>query len=243
MKIFADYHTHTIHSHGKGTIRDNVEAARKKGLKEIAITDHGPGHFLFGVKKENLFKIRKEIDDLNKEFSDIKVLMGLEANIIGHDGSIDVDDEIISLIDILLVGFHFGAKPVSIKDAYYMFGLNYIGKFSEKVSNKAKILNTEAVINAINRYDIKLITHPGDKVDIDTLKLAKAAAKRGTALEINSSHGHLNVEYLKIAMKCNVNFIINSDAHKPNDIGNVENGIKTARLAGLSSDRILNAKD
>ena len=42
-KMTFDYHTHTIFSHGKGTIADNVEAARSKGLKGIAITDHGPG--------------------------------------------------------------------------------------------------------------------------------------------------------------------------------------------------------
>ena len=49
---FADYHTHTLYSHGKGTIQQNVEAAQRKGLKEIAITDHGPGHILYGVKRK-----------------------------------------------------------------------------------------------------------------------------------------------------------------------------------------------
>ncbi|WDC83585.1 PHP domain-containing protein [Caloramator sp. mosi_1] len=44
IKIIGDYHTHTIYSHGKGTIEDNVKAAINKGLKEIVISDHGPGH-------------------------------------------------------------------------------------------------------------------------------------------------------------------------------------------------------
>ncbi len=52
MKLYGDYHTHTIYSHGSGTIRDNVEEALRKGLKEIGICDHGPGHYLYGVKKE-----------------------------------------------------------------------------------------------------------------------------------------------------------------------------------------------
>ena len=73
MKVFADYHTHTIYSHGKGTIRDNVEAAIKRGLKEIAISDHGPGHIGFGVKKKNLYKIKREIEGLSKEYKDIKI--------------------------------------------------------------------------------------------------------------------------------------------------------------------------
>ena len=241
MKIFADYHTHTIYSHGKGTIRENVESAIKKGLKEIAICDHGPSHVGFGVKRKNFKKIRQEIDNLNKEYSQIKILMGVEANIIGYDGEIDVNDEIMELIDILLVGFHFGAMPKSIRDAYNMFVVNYLGRFSKKIDKKARDMNTKAVINAINRYDIDLITHPGAKVDIDTKELAKAASQRGTALEINSSHGFLTLEYLKIAMEENVKFLISSDAHRPEDVGNVESAIQRALKAGLNADRIINA--
>jgi putative hydrolase len=241
MKIFADYHTHTIYSHGKGTIRENVESAIKKGLKEIAICDHGPSHVGFGVKRKNFKKIREEIDKLNQEYKQIKILMGVESNIIGYDGEIDVNDEIIELIDILLVGFHFGAMPKSISDAYNMFILNYLGRFSKEIAKKARKMNTKAVINAINRYDIDLITHPGAKVDIDTRELAKAASQRGTALEINASHGFLTLEYLKIAMEENVKFLISSDAHRPEDVGNVDSAIQRALKAGLKTDRIKNA--
>lgn len=241
MRIIGDYHTHTIYSHGKGTIRENVEAAIKKGLKEIAICDHGPRHAGFGVKRSNFQKMRNEIDALNKEYKDIKILLGVEANIIGYDGEIDVDKEIIELLDILLVGFHFGAIPRTFSDAYKIFILNYLGKHSKKLADKARKLNTQALINAINRYNINLITHPGAKVDIDTRELAKAAAKRGTALEINASHGFLTVDYIKIAAKEEVKFMINSDAHRPEDVGKVEKGIKRALEANLSLDRIINA--
>lgn len=241
MKIFADYHTHTIYSHGKGTIRENVESAIKKGLKEIAICDHGPSHIGFGVKGKNFKKMRCEIDELNHEYKQIKILMGVEANIIGYDGEIDVNNEIMELIDILLVGFHFGAMPKSISDAYKMFVLNYLGRFFPKIAEMARKMNTKAVINAINRYDIDLITHPGAKVDIDTKELAKAAAKRNTALEINSSHGFLTLEYLRIAMEENVKFLISSDAHRPEDVGNVERAVQRALKAGLKAERVINA--
>lgn len=241
MRITGDYHTHTIFSHGKGTIRENVESAIKKGLKEIAICDHGPKHAGFGVKRKNFQVMRNEIDALNKEYKDIKILLGVEANIIGYDGEIDVNDEIIKLLDILLVGFHFGAVPKSLGDAYKMFVLNYLGRYSKGAAMKARELNTQAVINAINRYDIDLITHPGAKVDIDTRELARAAFKRSTALEINASHGFLTVEYIKIAAQEGVKFMINSDAHTPENVGNVEKGIKRALEANLSIDRIINA--
>ena len=95
MQIIGDYHTHTIYSHGKGTIRDNVEVAINKGLKEVAICDHGPGHVIYGIKREQIFEMRKEIDQMNKEYGKhgIRVLLGLEANVMDYDGNIDVDDE------------------------------------------------------------------------------------------------------------------------------------------------------
>lgn len=249
MKLIADYHTHSTYSnrmgkgHGKGTIRENVEAARKKGLKEIAITDHGPSHIGYGVTVNSLKKMRKEIDELNKEYDDIKILLGVEANIIGYDGTIDIDDTVLKYLDILVVGFHFGTMPKSIKDGYKMFVQNFLGKFSDKTSKKIRDKNTDALINAINKYDIFFISHPGAKVDVDTNRLAKAAAKRNTALEINSSHGYLTVEYIKIAMKENVNFVINSDAHHPDHIGLVTKGFERAKEAGLSVDKIINVTE
>lgn len=240
MEIFADYHTHTIYSHGKNTIRENVEVAIQKDLREIAITDHGPGHMLFGVKRENFKKMREEIDILNEEFKNINILLGVEANILSREGEVDVNDEIIELTDILLVGFHYGAKPKSIRDAYDMYILNKLYPRSNKVRNKCIRVNTEAMINAINNYNIKFITHPGAKLELDIIEIARAAGKRGTALEINSHHGHLSVEELRVAMNENVKFVINSDAHRKEDVGNVQKGISRAVEVGLNKKQILN---
>ncbi len=240
MEIFGDYHTHTIYSHGKHTIRQNVEVAIEKGLREIAITDHGPGHLLFGVKRENFKKMREEIDLLNEEFKDINILLGVEANILSRDGEVDVNDEIIGLTDILLVGFHYGAKPKGIRDAYDMYILNKLYPRSSKIRNKCRRVNTEAMINAINNYNIKFITHPGAKLELDITEVARAAGKRDTALEINSHHGHLSVEEFRVAMKENVKFVINSDAHCKEDVGNVQEGINRAVEVGLDKKQILN---
>lgn len=240
MEIFGDYHTHTVYSHGKDTIRDNVEAARELGLVEVAITDHGPSHMTYGVKRENFKKMREEVDSLNEEYKDIKVLLGVEANIISCEGEIDINDEIAGMIDILLVGFHFGAKPRILKDAYDLYILNQICKSSEKLLSKSIDINTKAMINAINNYDIDLITHPGAKLNIDIIEVARAAGKRNTALEINSHHGHLTVEELRVAMNENVKFMINSDAHRKEDVGNVQKGLDRAIEVGLDKSKILN---
>ena len=124
MRITADYHTHTIYSHGKGTIRENVEEAIKKGLKAIGICDHGPGHFLYGIKRDKIYQMRKEVDRLNKEYKEIDILLGVEANIIGFDGTIDVDEEVIDMLDILLLGFHYGVLFKSMGGYMFMNVVN-----------------------------------------------------------------------------------------------------------------------
>lgn len=243
MKIYGDYHTHTIYSHGKGTIRDNVEEAYIKGLKEVAICDHGPGHVGFGLKRSNIKKMREEINELNKEFEPkgLKVLLGIEANVIGFDGTIDVTEEDIKYLDILLLGYHFGAVPKNPIDFYKLYIYNFFSKVFPSLKEKAMKMNTMALIKALDRYPIDIITHPGSKVYVDIKMLAKKAVETGTALEINSSHSHLTVEEIEIALKEGVNFYINSDAHYPDDVGNVEEGIKRAKMVNVPVERIVNA--
>ncbi|MBF8983352.1 PHP domain-containing protein [Lutibacter sp. B2] len=243
MKIFADYHTHTIYSHGKGTIKENVEYAIKRGLKEIAITDHSYGHKIYGIKKDDIHKMRKEIDDLNASNIPIKVKLGVEANVIGFNGALDVDEDFLKNTDILLAGYHFGAVSSNLIEDIRIHGRNFLSKNFTFLDKKARIRNTDAIIKAIYQYNIDIITHPGDKGTVDIREIAKAAVDRNTLLEINSPHGYLTVEGIKIAMKEGVKFVINSDAHRPQDVGNVEAGIKRAIEAGLCAEQIVNAKE
>ena len=66
MILLGDYHTHTVFSHGKGTIEENVKVAQKKGLKEIAIADHGFQHRLYNIKRRDVPLMRKQIEDLKQ---------------------------------------------------------------------------------------------------------------------------------------------------------------------------------
>lgn len=243
MRIIADYHTHTRYSHGKGTIRENVEAAIEKGLKAIGICDHGPGHYLYGVKREKIYQMRREVDKLNREYKEIEILLGVEANIIGFDGTIDVDEEIIDILDILLLGFHYGVLFKSIGDYLFMNVANPVSKLLPIGRDRIIERNTEAIIKAIERYPIDIITHPGDKVKLNTKKVAEAAYAKGVALEINEKHNELSVENLKIALDTKVDFYINSDAHRPEEVGMVDEAIKRIVEANIPISRIKNLID
>ncbi|MCK4257830.1 MAG: PHP domain-containing protein [Halanaerobiales bacterium] len=245
MKVFADYHTHTRYSHGKGSIEDNVKAGIAQGLSEVGIADHGPAsHSVrrLGVKNpEKLLDIKAEINRLQRDYPQIRILAGVEANVISLDGTIDVPYRILKKLDKVLVGLHLMIIPKSLADGKNLIFDNMITyKINKHSREEIRYHNTQALLNALKRYPIDIITHPGYKLDIDTIELAKACKKAGTAMEINVSHGYLTEEFVKTAAQEDVNFVISSDAHRPEDVGRVRTGIELAQRVRLSKEQILN---
>ena len=238
MKLLADYHMHTKYSGDcKNELEDIIKKAVSLGLKEIAITDHGPAHNGYGITRDHFFKLRNEIDEMQVKYPQIKILLGLEANLLGTEGKIDVDEEMRRVIDWVNAGYHFGSNlPEDFKIHFY----NVMSKFSKTYREKARKINTQSMVNAIKNNQINMITHPGAKGPIDVDAVAKAAAEAGTLLEINSSHGHLTVDALKVAMKYPVKFAVCSDAHVIDRIGNVEDALERAYIAGVEPDRLYN---
>ncbi len=242
MRIFADYHTHTVYSHGKGTIEENVVVAIKKGLEAIGITDHGPANIGIGMDLKDFDKMKKEIDFLRRKYDNIEIKLGVEANVIGVDGQLDVPLKILKSLDIVLVGLHPFVKPASFRDGIDLFFKNQLAKHLELFNKSSRTTNTRALVNAIKRNPIDVITHPGLKLSIDTRELAKAAAEYNVALEINSGHRHLTEDYIRIALEEGANFLISSDAHSPEDVGDVEWGKKLVEKMGIPVCRIINAR-
>ena len=237
MKILADYHTHTIYSHGKGTIEDNVKIAISKGIETLGISDHSYKHLTYGIKKNDIFKMREEIDLLNEKYKDkIKILLGVECNILDDNGNIDYDDKIGSALDYVMAGYHIGSKPTNLK-CLLNHANNYIFK-----SNKSKEYNTLAIINAMKNNDIFVITHPGDKGDVYIEEIAKVAKETDTRLEINSSHKFLNVDQLKKIEHIENTFIVGSDAHIPQNVGNFDLALNTIKEAKIDLSLIENIK-
>jgi putative hydrolase len=246
MKIIHDMHTHTTYSHlnhGKNTIDEMVEQARKIGLKEITISDHGRSHPFFGVRKNEFKKMRQEIDALNQKYDDIKVYLSVESNITGSKGDIDIKSEEKEYCDYIHAGFHYGFIPARFSDIFRFAGINYLTRLFPSLKEKARKINTASYVEMMERYDLKMITHPGDKAPVDIETVARKAAEKGVILEINGRHSHLNEEELSIAMKYDVKFAINSDAHHKSALGKVSKGIEIAQNAKVPIDRIVNMEE
>lgn len=242
MKILADYHTHTIFScgnndkrrHAKGTIEENVVSAIEKGVKTLGISEHGFLHNLYGLSRKNAKIERKEINRLNEKYTEINILMGMECNILDDSGKIDMLDDMAEHFDYVLAGYHFGSKPTSLKSLLHHID-NFIfgGIFSKEY-------NTRALVNAMKRYNILYITHPGDKGAIDIEEVARVAEETNTGLEINGHHAKLDAEMIKKIKHRDIKFYIGSDAHEPKNIANFDKAMKIVQDSGLDFSKIVN---
>lgn len=241
MRVLTDLHTHTTYSHGKGSVDDNAKAAIAKGIKTLAICDHSFGHVFFGLRRRRLKDYFADIDAANRRYDGkLRVLKGVEANIVGLDGRIDVPPELIEKFDVVLLGFH----RVVFMDAAAMFRLNFASALAkrERAVERAARTMTQALVRAARRYRIDCITHPGDHCHIDMELLAKGCAQTNTPIEINAGHDSLDIEYIRRAKELGAVFMINSDAHRPEDVGALERGIARAEAAGLTVADIVNAE-
>ena len=140
-----------------------------------------------------------------------------------NNGNIDINDNIIEFVDYVMAGYHFGSTPTSIKSM-----INHCNNYVIK-NEKAKEYNTNAIINAMKKNNIFIITHPGDKGDVYIEEIAKVAKETNTRLEINSSHGFLNANQLKKIKNIGNKFIIGSDAHIPENVGNFDLAMKNIK--------------
>ena len=243
FKITADYHTHTIYSrvgpyfHGKGKIVENVAAAVGKGLKEVAITDHGPSDF-YGLSLRRIPQMREDIAEAVKRFPRIKVFLGVEADIVDSPNGLDVAKEDFALFDFVNAGYHYVPNCHMIQN-WLAFRLPCPDRIKERLRKQ----NTDRIVRALKSNDIRILTHPGDKAYIDTHTVAKVCEETGTLVEINARHRHPNCEELKVFASYDVKFVISSDAHKPEKVGRYAKSMMLALSAGIGADRIVNIEE
>ena len=224
-----DLHIHSVASgHAMSSIMDNVRWAKENKMKVIAITDHG-----YGIKETNTdHAFFEAISRIPKKMSGIRVLTGIEANIMNSKGDLDVPTRILNKLDIVNVGLH-------LTDSY------------KKKDIKS---HTNAVINALKKNRKSILTHSyfDQHYEIDIEKIAKAAIENNVLLEMNISCFNKSTFFnekrymdnlkkiLKIIKENKKKVIVNSDAHFHEEIGDDKILKKYQKEIGLTNDMIIN---
>ncbi len=228
----SDLHTHTIFSHGKDDIEGNVKVALEKGLTTIAITDHGPGHPLYGVKRDNIKVMRDEIDRLNDKYKEINILLGIEANLMTIDGETDIEEDYLKYYDIVLMGYHKLGFKLKYLPHFIIAPIFSKEKWAEKFAYSYK--------KAMERYPIDIITHPGYGINVNIQMLSQFAKENNVALEVNNSHMSMSLEDIITAVKNGAMLTVNSDAHISSNVGNLSRGLDILKKAQVPSEKIIN---
>lgn len=243
MRIHGDYHTHTRYSEGTGSIRDNVEAARAAGLKDIGISDHGFNNYTLSLTRRKARKQRAEIENIRREYNDINIFSSIEADLVSLDGSVDMTIEEMYNYDYIIAGFHRWARPKSLRDYFKMYVPVYLSEFRQARPHEI-VRNTDATIKMLERYPIAILAHINNATVVDCSAVAIACKDLNVLVELNLKHIVKNMRggNMEKIIDSGAAMIMSSDAHSPTRVGKIEKIIEFIKPYGIE-DRIVNLRD
>jgi putative hydrolase len=216
MKVIADYHTHTKYSDGKGTVLENVLAAKERGLSEVAITDHSFNHWMFNLHRKEIGQFIADCREAEKQ-TGVHVLVGIEDDILNYKGKIGTKPKEEEKFDIIIAGFHPAGRVCLFLDLRFLFAR--IFPFVRKSKRFIK-KNTKIIAATLRRNNIDILVHPGKSLPVDIYQVAKVCAETNTYLEINEKTPTLNREDVLALLSTGVKFVMNSDAHCSANVAN-----------------------
>lgn len=221
-----DFHIHTNYSDGTVTPATVIESALGRNLEAVAITDHGPEHqdgILVG-------RIDQMIEDVKvaRENLEFLVLLGMEANIVGPQGSLDIEEKVLDELDLALAGVH---SPETFKQVPEAAARDYF----------------TSTMNAIKNQEIDVLAHPFCLYDDlspylsseDLRAFAKAAADRKVAIELNERYHAPSEKLLAICVDEGVKVSVGSDAHAPSEVGNLKWASEMLELFDVKEDDLV----
>ena len=215
--IRGDLHVHTDESDGKNTLREMAEAARASGYEYLAITDHSQHVTIaHGLDAKRVAKQIKAIDKLNSQIRGIRILKGIEVDILA-DGSLDLPDAILADLDFTVCAIHY--------------------KFDLKEAEQ-----TERVLRAMDNPHFNIFAHPTGRLlgeraayAIDIERILKAAKERGCCIELNAHPTRLDIDdhFCRLAKDMGVKIALGTDAHSIDglQVHEVRDRPGTARVA------------
>lgn len=223
-KALVDLHTHTIASgHAFSTLKENIEEAREVGLAVLGLSDHAMS--VPGTAGKLYFQNLKLLPD---RIGDLRLLHGVEANIMDYQGTLDMDETLLKEMDYVIASLHMICIRPGTREE-----------------------NTEALLGALENPNVKIIGHPDDgRYPIDVEKVVKRAQEKQAALELNnsslraSSHRQNSREnsreILECARKYGVSILMGSDSHICYHVGKFELAEELVREVGFPPELVLN---
>lgn len=251
MAFLGDYHTHTTFSrrgakkHAFGSVLDNAFAAKKAGLTELAITDHGFCHY-YGIDGEAAFAKLKDECRKAEELTGVRIYAGLENNLdprSGKDKSLpalmECSPQTLAELEIVQGGYHAMVGTPTLFRNMLFWARNVIFKF---LPSRKKLIarNTAAYKRAIDEYPIDFIGHLNRGILADAVEVAKYAHSKGVYVELNGRHKSLSKKQIKQMVEAGVEFICNSDAHNPESVGTMPIAEKLIKKYGIPYSQIAN---
>jgi len=220
--IRGDLHVHTRASDGSQEIPELVELARRLGYSYIAVCDHSQSvKYAGGLSPERLKRQMREIDAINQDLGDFRILKGTEVDIL-HDGTLDFPDEILRDLDFVVAAVHSGFKTNV----------------------------TERMLRAMENPLVRVIAHPSGRLisgregyDVDLDRVLKQATETGTALELNAYYDRLDLNefYLKKAREAGIKISLGTDTHSAGGLQMMRFGVGIARRAWLEKSDVINS--
>ncbi len=224
-EVRGDFHMHCTWSDGNQPLEEMVAAAAGRGYEYHSISDHSWGRGpKYGLTPVELREQRERVRELGDRYG-IRTLCSSEVDIL-PDGAMDYPDEILAELDIVIGSVHSSF-------------------------NISRDEMTRRLIRACENPYVTIIGHPTGRMlegfpgyEFDYDAVFAAAARTGTALEIDGQPGRLDLPsaLAQRAKTFGVIFTVDSDAHDVSDLGNLELAVSQARRAGLTRDDVLNTR-
>jgi DNA polymerase (family X) len=223
--LLSELHTHSTWSDGTSTIRQMAQAARERGYKALAISDHSGGLGITGgLSLDKIEAQRAEIQEVRKELGDsFMLLQGVEVEI-RADGSLDYPDDVLAGFDLVIASLH-----VSLRQPRRQV--------------------TDRLLNTIANHHVDIIGHPTGRLiqeregaDLDMEAVLAAAKEHEVALEISAHPLRLDLDdiYSRRAIETGVLLSLNTDAHDPKELENIHFGLSTARRGWVEPRHLIN---
>lgn len=217
-------HVHSTWSDGFNSIEQMAIAAKNLGFEYIAICDHSQtARYANGLEPERVLQQHKEIDELNSKGLGIRILKGIESDIL-PDGSLDYSEDILRQFDLVVASVHSHFKMT-------------------------KSEMTRRIIYAIMSPYTHILGHPTgrlllarDSYEVDVKEIIDTAADYGKIIELNANPYRLDLpcEYLMYVKEKGVKISINPDSHDYNSLVDVFYGVKFARKGWLEPKDVVN---